>query len=277
MKNKESKKIFIGVAWPYVNGDLHVGHLAGYLLPADIFARFHRLRGNNVLMVSGSDCYGTPITIEAEKRGLSPEQIVEEYHPKHLDLFEKAGITFDLFTRTNTENHNKISQDFFLKFLEKGYIFKDKSNQYYDEKEERFLPDRYIEGECLHCDFKEARSDQCDSCGRVLEQGELKNPTSKLSGNEAILKESEHYFFDLKKLQPFIDKYFSDKSSEWKDWVKNETEQWLKRGLNPRSFSRDLEWGVPFPIDKIPEEKRIENIENKRFYVWWEAVIGYFS
>ncbi|MEX1014649.1 MAG: methionine--tRNA ligase [Candidatus Paceibacterota bacterium] len=275
MKNKE--KIFIGVAWPYVNGDLHVGHLAGYLLPADIFARFNRFKGRDVLMASGSDCFGTPITIEAEKRNLSPEEIVNEYHPKHLDLFEKAGISFDIFTKTNTKNHIKISQEFFLKFLEKGYIFKDVSKQHYDEKEKRFLPDRYVEGKCPHCNFEEARSDQCDNCGRVLDQGELKNPVSKLSGNKVILKESEHYFFDLEKLQPFIEEYFKDKSGEWKEWVMKETKNWLKRGLNSRSFSRDLEWGVPFPIDKIPANKKIENIENKRFYVWWEAVIGYLS
>ncbi len=271
------KRIFIGVAWPYVNGDLHVGHLAGYLLPADITARFHRYIGDDVLMASGSDCFGTPITVEADRRGIEPEKLVDEYYPKHLALFKKAGISFDIFTKTTTDNHREIVQKFFLAFLERGYIFKKRAEQYYDPDREKFLPDRYVEGECSHCGFVEARSDQCDSCGRVLDQGELKNPKNKLTGGSVELKESEHYFFDLKKLEPFIADYVNDKSGSWKGWVRKETEGWLNRGLRPRALTRDLEWGVPLPVDAIPETEWIEDIDKKRIYVWWEAVMGYFS
>lgn len=147
------KKILIAVAWPYVNGDLHIGHLAGYLLPADIFARFHRLRGNEVLMVSGSDCYGTPITVEADKRSISPEEIVALYHPHHLKLFEQYGISFDLFTKTATKNHNIVVQDMLVAMAKNGYVYKDTTKQYFGEKEQKFLPDRYVEGECPYCDY----------------------------------------------------------------------------------------------------------------------------
>lgn len=272
-----NKKIFIGVAWPYVNGNLHIGHLAGYLFPADITARFHRYLGDDVLMVSGSDCFGTPITLEADKRKVKPEDLVNEYYPKHVALFEKTGISFDIFTKTATENHEKIAQEFFLSFLEKGYIFRKEVDQYYDSEKDKFLPDRYVEGECPHCGFKNARSDQCDECGKVLDQGELKNPRNKLSGNEVQLKKSEHYFFDLEKLEPFIKEYVEKKSGGWKKWVKKETDGWLERGLSPRAFTRDLEWGIPLPVDRIPEGERIKDIDRKRIYVWWEAVMGYFS
>ncbi len=271
------RHIFIGVAWPYVNGDLHVGHLAGYLLPADIFARFSRLRGNRVLMVSGSDCYGTPTTVEADKRGVSPQDIVDEYHPRHVKLFEEVGISFDLFTKTATENHQKLAQEFFLSFLAKGYLFKDTREQYYDPKAEKFLPDRYVEGVCPYCGAVGARSDQCDTCGRVIGEGELKEPKSTLSGEPVELKASEHYFFDLKKLQPFIESYVQKHAGQWKEWVRCETEAWLERGLEARAFSRNIEWGVPFPVDAISPAERIDDIEHKRFYVWWEAVMGYYT
>ncbi|OGG37593.1 methionine--tRNA ligase [Candidatus Jorgensenbacteria bacterium GWA1_54_12] len=271
------QKIFVGVAWPYVNGHLHVGHLAGYLLPADIFARFCRLRGADILMVSGSDCFGTPITTEADKRGITPQEVVNEYYPEHVKLFEEAGIRFDIFTKTMTENHIRLAQDFFLAFLKNGYLFKKRTKQYYDPSAQRFLPDRYVEGTCPSCGAERARGDQCDECGRVFEAGELVNPVSALSGAPVELKESEHYFFDLKKLQPFIERYVEGRGENWKEWVRNETDAWLARGLVARAFSRDLEWGVPFPIDKIPKAERIEGIEHKRFYVWWEALMGYYT
>jgi len=180
LKPMAKRRIFIGVAWPYVNGDIHIGHLAGYLLPADIFARFHRLLGNQVLMVSGSDSYGTPITIEAEKRNLPPAEIVNIYHKHHLDLFKKLRLSFDIFTKTTTDNHRQIVQQFFIESLKKGFIFKDFTRQYYSEKEGRFLPDRYVEGVCPYCGFENARSDQCDNCGRLIKEGELKSPKSTL-------------------------------------------------------------------------------------------------
>jgi len=271
------KKIFVGVAWPYVNGDIHVGHLAGYLLPADIFARFHRYIGNDVLMVSGSDCFGTPITIEADKRGTSPQDIVDEYHAKNVHLFQKLDISYDRYTKTTTENHIALAQQFFLTLLEKEYIFKDTTQQYYSEEENRFLPDRYVIGTCPQCGLVDARSDQCDSCGKVLESGELESPRSRLSGSPVSLKDTEHYFLDWPKLEPFLKKYVQGKGHEWRDWVCKETEGWQRQGLKPRAITRDLDWGVPLPEDQIPEEKKIAHIKNKRLYVWFEAVIGYLS
>jgi methionyl-tRNA synthetase len=270
------RKVFIGVAWPYVNGDIHIGHLAGYLLPADIFARFQRLLGNDVLMVSGSDCFGTPITLEADKRGLSPRAIVNKYHPQNLKLFRNLKISFDIYTKTATANHKKIAQDFFLTLLKKGFIFKDKTYQFYSPEEKRFLPDRYVEGACPFCQYPAARSDQCDNCGRLLNEKELLNPKSILTGLSVELRETEHYFLDWPKIQPFLEKYIASRKN-WRDWVLKETEGWLKRGLKPRPITRDLEWGVEIPAKEIPDELKIENINQKRIYVWFEAVIGYLS
>ncbi|MEK7479101.1 MAG: methionine--tRNA ligase [Patescibacteria group bacterium] len=271
------KKIFIGVAWPYVNGDLHVGHLAGYLLPADIFARFHRFIGNDVLMVSGSDCYGTPITIEADKRKKHPRDIVNEYHPRNVALFKEAGISFDLYTKTTTENHKEITQHFFLELLKKEYIRKGSSKQYYSKKEKKFLPDRYVEGICPNCKNAEARSDQCDVCGRLFDEGELIEPKSKISGSELELKCTEHYFLDWPKLEPFLKEYIQTRSPAWREWVRNETKGWLAKGLKARAITRDIDWGIELPVEQIPEEMRIERIKEKRIYVWFEAVIGYLS
>lgn len=275
--NETMKRIFIGVAWPYVNGDIHIGHLAGYLLPADIFARFHRFLGNDVLMVSGSDCYGTPIALEADKRNVPPEDIVNEYHPKNVLLFKKANISFDIYTKTTTENHKKIVQDIFLKLLKNGYLKREWTKQYYSEKEKRFLPDRYVEGICPNCENQNARSDQCDQCSTLFNQGELKEPKNKLTGSPLIEKETEHYFFDWPKLEPFLKKYVREKGGRWKTWIRKETEGWLKRGLKPRAITRDLDWGIELPVAEIPEDQRIDNIKNKRIYVWFEAVIGYLS
>ena len=271
------KKIFIGVAWPYVNGDLHIGHLAGYLLPADIFARSQRYLGNDVLMVSGSDCFGTPITIEADKRGVHPKNIVDEYHKKNKELFKFLGISFDIYTKTDTENHERVVQQFFLKFLEKGLIFKNTTKQYYSPEEKRFLPDRYVEGVCSRCGHKDARSDQCENCGAVLDQGELIEPRSKNSGSSVELHNTEHYFLDWPKLESFLKKYVKGKKGEWRDWVYRETDGWLKKGLKPRAITRDLDWGIKIPTEKISARLRIENTDHKRIYVWFEAVIGYLS
>ena len=272
------KKVFIGVAWPYVNGDLHIGHLAGYLLPADIFARYNRLVGNQVLMVSGSDCFGTPITIEADKRGVHPSKIVEEYHTKDVDLFKNIlGLTYDLYTLTNHENHIKITQDFFIKFLEADLLFIDTQKQYYSSIANRFLPDRYVIGECPFCHFKESRSDQCDNCGRLITQGELINPVSNLSKEPVELKDTQHYFIDWPKLQKTLRAYVDSTSSKWKGWVAKETYGWLEEGLKPRAITRDLDWGVEIPVDRMPADKIVDHVDSKRIYVWFDAVIGYLS
>ncbi len=273
-----SKNIFIGVAWPYVNGDIHIGHVAGYLLPCDICARYHRLIGNNVLMASGSDCFGTPITVEADKKGVSPEDIVSKYHPKDKKLFlDTLNLTYDIYTKTNHPNHIEVAQDLFVKMVEDGYIFVDSSMQYYSPEEKRFLPDRYVEGTCPFCDYNQARSDQCDNCGKLIDQGELKGAKSKLSGGSVELKETSHYFVDWKKLQPKIEKYFEGVGDIWRKWVRNEVKGWLSEGLKPRAITRDLDWGVPIPVDRLPKDKIVEGHEGKRIYVWFEAVIGYLS
>lgn len=272
------RNILIAVAWPYVNGELHIGHLAGYLLPADITARYHRLAGDNVLMVSGSDCHGTPITVEADKRKTTPQAIADEYHDKDVSLFKDTlHLTYDLYTRTDTPHHAKITQDFFLKLLNAGYVFIDTSMQYYSDEEKRFLPDRYIIGQCPYCNFTDARSDQCDNCGKLLDQGELIDPKSKLSSSKAYLKPTQHYFVDWSKLQPQIESYVNQVGPNWKDWVFQETKGWLAEGLKPRPITRDIDWGVTIPTDKIPPNLQIEGADHKRFYVWFDAVIGYFS
>ncbi len=265
-------KIFIGVAWPYVNGNLHVGHVAGYLLPADITARFFRLLGNEVLMVSGSDCFGTPITVEADKKGVSPKEIVNIYHKRNVKLFKNLGLSFDLYTKTDTKNHKEITQDFLKSFWNKGLLEIKKQHQYYSLKSKRFLPDRYVEGTCPNCGFQESRSDQCDNCGSLLDQN-LINPVSKIDKSKVVLKETEHLFISWDKLQNKIESYV-DSRTGWRSWVKKETKKWLKEGLKPRAVTRDLDWGV-----KIPKEiaKSLENSKSKRIYVWFDAVIGYYS
>ncbi|KKR30762.1 methionine--tRNA ligase [Candidatus Woesebacteria bacterium RIFCSPHIGHO2_01_FULL_39_32] len=266
-------KIFIGVAWPYVNGNLHIGHVAGYLLPADITARAYRLMGHKVLMVSGSDCFGTPITVEADKKKVKPDDIVNEYHPKNVKLFKNLGLTFDLYTKTNTENHKKITQEFLLAFWEKGLIDIQKQEQYYSESENKFLPDRYVEGTCPYCGFDGARSDQCDNCGKLLNQ-DLKKPTSKLDGKKVVLRGTDHLYICWDKLQKDIERYVNENSINWRNWVLGQTKNWLDEGLKPRAVTRDLDWGVPIP-KKIAKE--LPNSESKRIYVWFDAVIGYYS
>ncbi|MCS7092060.1 MAG: methionine--tRNA ligase [Patescibacteria group bacterium] len=275
---KSGKKYFVGVAWPYVNGELHIGHFAGYLLPADIFARYLRAIGKDVLMVSGSDCYGTPITIEADKKGVAPKEIADAYHERNVRLFrEILGLTYDLYTRTDTKHHQLVVQEFFLGLLKNGYIYVDIMKQYYSTQEAKFLPDRYVEGKCKYCGYENARSDQCDNCGKVLDEGDLENPRSKLTGGTVELKDTQHYFLDWPKLQADIFSYVNKSGPNWRKWIYNETLAWLDKGLKPRAITRDIDWGVPLPVDRIPKDQIIENISQKRFYVWFDAVIGYLS
>lgn len=268
--------ILVAAAWPYVNGKIHVGHLVGYFLPADIFARFNRLKGRPVLMVSGSDCYGTPIIVAAEKEGLTPQEIVDEYHSQVLDLIKLLNVEYELFTRTANPNHNKVVQDLFVDIANNGYISKKVTKQYFSEKENKFLPDRLVEGTCPHCGFAEARADQCDNCTRVIAEGDLINPISKASKTPVELRDTENYFLDLDKLQSELETYVEDKTF-WREWVLAETKGWLSQGIEGRSITRDLDWGIEIPQAGIPEELKLQGAENKRFYVWFDAVIGYLS
>lgn len=272
-----NKKVLVAVAWPYVNGDLHVGHLAGYLIPADIVARFNRLIGNDVLMVSGSDCHGTPITVESDKTGKSPSEIVDFYHARDVALFKKYKLSYNLYTKTTSKVHKEVVQKLFLDLLQNGFILKKKEKQYYSETENKFLPDRYVEGECPHCHALEQRSDQCEACGRMLEPGTLINAYSKLSKSNVILKETEHYYLDLSKLSDDLEAYVDSKKNVWRKWVYKEAKGWIKEGLRPRAITRDLDWGIELPVEEIPDNMKLDTFEGKRLYVWFEAVTGYLS
>ena len=262
-----SEKIFIGVAWPYANSPLHIGQIAGAYLPPDIFARYHRMKGNEVLMVSGSDQHGTPITIRAEQEGKTPAEIAGNYHKQFLESWQKFGITFDLFTTTGTINHTEVAQDIFLTLLDKGYIYKDKVWQPFCSKCRRFLPDRYVEGICPNCDYTGARGDQCDQCGRPLNPVELVEPRCGICSTAPEFRESEHFFL---KLSAFEDRLLTwvRRQKHWKPNVYNFTLSYLENGLKDRAITRDIEWGVPLPL---------EGFDGKRLYVWFEAVIGYLS
>lgn len=263
-----SKKILVAVAWPYANGDLHVGHLAGAYLPADIFARYHRLAGNEVLMVSGSDSHGTPITVRAEKEGISPREVFERYHRRFLETQRAIGISYDLYTHTDTPNHHQVSQDLFLQLLKNGYLYTERQQQFYSETLQRFLPDRYVEGTCPHCGYPEARGDQCDNCGRLLDALELGNPRCKIDGSVPVIRETEHFFLDLARLEPQVLAYLGEGKDHWRPNVIKFSRNYVQGGLRGRPITRDLEWGIPLPLPGYP---------GKRLYVWFEAVIGYLS
>ena len=263
MKNK----IFIGVAWPYANGSLHLGHIAGCYLPADIFARYNRMIGNDVLMVSGSDEHGTPITITAENEKITPQEVVDRYNKEHTENMKQLGISFNLFTRTTTKNHESVVQDLFSKLYEKNYIYKKSIESYYCEKCSRFLPDRYIEGVCPHCHESGARGDQCDTCGKLLDTCELNEVKCKLCGSTPTLQKTDHLFFSLSKFESKLLKWIENKK-HWRSNVKKFTFNWLKNGLIDRAVTRDLTWGIKVPIS---------GFDNKRIYVWFDAVTGYFS
>ena len=262
-----TENVLVCTAWPYANGDLHIGHLAGAYLPPDIFARYHRLRGNNVLMVSGSDSHGTPITIRADAEGVSPLEVFERFHARFLETFQAMGISYDLFTHTDTENHYQVSQDIFTAALDNGYLYKKSEQQFYSEVENRFLPDRYIEGTCPHCGYDGARGDQCDNCKKLLSPTDLINPRSKTDGSVPILRETEHFYLDLGQAREAIAAFLDDGKEHWRPNVINFSRQYVKE-LRGRPITRDITWGIPIPL---------EGYDDKRLYVWFEAVIGYFS
>ena len=260
--------IFIGVAWPYANGPFHQGHIVGTFLPADCFARYHRLRGNRVLMVSGSDQHGTPITVRAEQEGRSPSDVVGEFHQSFVQSLEWLGITMDLFTSTRTDNHRETTQRIFLKLLKQGDIYRDKMLMFYCPKDDRFLPDRYVEGTCPHCGYEHARGDECEQCGRAMDAMELVEPRCKLCGTAPEPRETEHYFLRLSVYSDRLREWYSQQD-HWRKHVINFSQGILNEGLRDRAITRDLDWGIPVPTEELGPGKRI--------YVWFENVIGYLS
>ena len=265
------ENILIAIAWPYANAEIHVGNITGSHLPGDIAARYHRLKGNNVLMISGTDSHGTPVVIAADKEGKPVEEVYKRYHDGFLELFKGWGITYDLFTTTHTENHFKVSQAIFLALQKNGYMFKQFSKQWYSPSAKKFLPDRYVEGTCYICGFEGARSDQCDNCGNVLEPEKLLNPRAKTGDGALELRETEHFYLDLSKLEPDVKKFLQERAEHTRETVLGESLGKIEsEGLKPRSITRDLDWGIPVPVEE-------EGWETKKLYVWFEAVIGYLS
>ncbi len=270
-----SDSVLVAVAWPYANAEIHVGNLTGSYLPADIFARYQRLRGRKVLMVSGSDSHGTPITVRADAEHTTPLEVYQRYHNGFLQLFQQLGLTYDLFTSTQTANHWNISQKMFLALKQNGFLYKESQPQWFAPSQGRFLPDRYVEGTCYICGYTNARSDQCDNCGNLLDPALLINPRSKIDGSTPELRSTEHYFLDLARLQDVVVEFLHLRESYWRPNVLRQSLNQIEHeGLHGRAITRDLDWGIPLPKGDATEGKEWEN---KRLYVWFEAVIGYVS
>ena len=265
-----NEKILVGVAWPYVNGEKHIGQIAGAYLPPDIFARYQRLIGNDVLMVSGSDTHGTPIMLKAEAEGIPYNEVVDKYHRLFVEGCLAMGLTFDLYSHTDTENHWAVTKQMFTRHWETGFIYKDTQQQWFDPQSGRFLADRYVEGTCPYCGYVDARGDQCDNCSRIYDALELKNPRSKISGNTALeVRETEHFFLDMGKMNEPLLAWIKEGKEHWRPNVINFTKGQLElRELRGRAITRDLDWGIDIPIGDYP---------TKRIYVWYDAVIGYLS
>ena len=264
-----AEPILVAVAWPYANAEIHVGNLTGAYLPADIFARYQRLKGRQVLMVSGSDAHGTPITVRADAEGVQPQDVYNRYHASFLELFQKAGLTYDLFTSTHTSNHFNVSQKIFLSLKQNGFLFTDRQKQWFSTKQNRFPPDRYVEGTCYICGFTNARSDQCDNCGNMLDPTLLIEPHSRIDGSTPELRETEHFYLDLGRLQDKVVEFLRLRETYWRPNVLRQSlGQIQANGLHGRPITRDLDWGIPVPVP---------GWEGKCLYVWFEAVIGYLS
>ncbi len=265
MSKKE--KLLVTSALPYTNGPVHIGHVAGAYLPADIFVRYHRLKGSDIVYMCGSDEHGVAITIRAEREGVSPRDIIDRYHPQIKNSFERLGVSFDNYSRTSLPIHHETGQEFFSDLYSKGILKKKQEKQFYDEKAKMFLPDRYVEGTCPVCAFEEARGDQCELCGSDLNQTDLKNPVSKLSGETPVLRDTFHWYFPLGDFQERLRAFF-DARPNWKENVRNYCYGWIKQGLQDRAITRDLTWGIKVPL---------EDAGDKVMYVWFEAVLGYIS
>ncbi len=266
--NKE--KVLVTSALPYANGPIHLGHLSGAYLPADIYVRYKRLNGDDIIYICGSDEHGVPITISADKEKVKPNVIIDRYHELNKSAFKKFGMSFDIYSRTSLPIHHETGKEFFKDFHQNNLLVEKKSMQFYDNKAKMFLPDRYVEGTCPKCGFLEARSDECESCGSLYEPHELLNPKSKISGDTPELKETSHWYFPLGKYQEFLEKYIEEMNQKykWKENVLQYCKGWFKDGLKDRAVTRDLDWGIKVPL---------ENADGKVIYVWFEAVLGYIS
>ena len=264
-----SKTFTITAALPYTNGPIHIGHLAGVYIPADIYARFLRIKGNDVAFICGSDEHGVPITLKAKRENSTPQKIVDRYHKIIKDSFDEFGISFDNYSRTSNKIHHKVASDFFMRLNDKNYFKEKETDQYYDSKENQFLADRFIVGTCPKCGHSEAYGDQCEKCGASLNPSDLINPRSAISGNKPDLKKTKHWYLKLDQFQDFLSDWILTKNKDsWKSNVIGQCKSWLDEGLKPRAVTRDLDWGVPVPIS---------NAEGKVLYVWFDAPIGYIS
>jgi methionyl-tRNA synthetase len=265
---KKFKRYLVTSALPYANGPIHIGHLAGVYIPSDIYTRFLRIKGEEVVSICGSDEHGVPITLKARNEGVTPQQIVDRYHALNKKAFSEFGIAFDIYSRTSNKTHYETASDFFLKLYKKGEFTEKVSNQYYDEEAGCFLADRYIMGTCPHCGNENAYGDQCEKCGTSLSPTDLINPHSTISGGKPVLRETLHWYLPLDKYEPWLKKWILEDHKEWKVNVYGQCKSWLDQGLQPRAVSRDLDWGVPVPV---------KGAEGKVLYVWFDAPIGYIS
>ena len=266
--NDKYKRTTVTAALPYANGGVHIGHLAGVYVPADIYVRYLRLKQHDVKFICGSDEHGVPITIRAKKEGITPQQVVDRYHSMIKKSFEDFGISFDIYSRTTSETHAKVASDFFKKLYDEGKLIEKTSQQYYDEEAKQFLADRYITGECPHCHNPHAYGDQCEKCGSDLDPTELINPKSAISGSEPILRETKNWYLPLDRYQDWLKEWILEGHKEWRPNVYGQCKSWLDIDLQPRAMTRDLSWGIPVPV---------EGAEGKVLYVWFDAPIGYIS
>ena len=265
---KEFKRYLVTSALPYANGPVHIGHLAGVYIPSDIYTRYLRLRGRDVISVCGSDEHGVPITIKARKEGVTPQQIVDRYHALIKKSFEGLGMSFDIYSRTSSKTHAETASAFFRKLYDEGKFIEKTSMQYYDEEAQTFLADRYIVGTCPKCGNDRAYGDQCEKCGSTLSPDELIDPHSAVSGSVPVKRETKHWYLPLDRYEEFLREWILDGHKEWKTNVYGQCKSWLDGGLQPRAVSRDLDWGIPVPV---------EGAEGKVLYVWFDAPIGYIS
>src|SRR3954447_3135257 len=265
----QPQRILIAPAWPYANGPRHIGHVAGFAVPADIFARYHRLRGNAVLMVSGTDEHGTPVMVAADREGVPTRELADRYNDVIRNDLRDLGISYDLFTRTTTQNHYRVTRDLFRTLYEKGYVLEETTMGAFSARTGHTLPDRYIEGTCPHCGYPEARGDQCDNCGRQLDPVDLIEPRSKIDGEPPVFRETKHLFLDLPAFADALREWIS-RQTHWRPNVRNQSLRLLDE-LRPRAITRDLDWGVPIPVEGYDDR------DDKKIYVWFDAVIGYLS